>query len=81
MSYLKKVKMEEIEENLSSENFDPNFFQENVSYYAELLDEDYVSNQYDYVHEVAFLKGLGYRIFRNSKGKHMLKYEDYIELT
>ena len=45
-----------------------------IPYWTELLNNDYGS--LDYPSEVEFLKGLGYRIFRNSNGNHKLVYED-----
>ena len=47
---------------------------EQTPYWTELLNNDYGS--LDYPSEVEFLKGLGYRIFRNSNGNHKLVYED-----
>ena len=52
---------------------------EQIPYWTDLLDEEYGS--FDYPEEVRFIKGLGYRVFRNSDGKHKLVYEsETIEL-
>lgn len=80
MNYLKKLKFYEISNNLESEDYDEDFLLKLIPYYEDLLNEDYKNNQYDYIHEVAGLKGLGYRIFRASDGKHKLKYNDSLEL-
>ena len=80
MNYLKKLKFDEIEKNLSSEDYDEDFLNKLIPYYENLLDEDYINNQYDYIHEIAGLKGLGYRVFRNTNGAHRLKYDDALEL-
>lgn len=80
MNYLKKLKFDEIEKNLSSEDYDEDFLNKLIPYYENLLNEDYKNNQYDYMHEVAGLKGLGYRVFRNPEGVHRLKYDDSLEL-
>lgn len=80
MNYFKKLKFDEIEKNLSSEDYDEDFLNKLIPYYENLLNEDYKNNQYDYIHEVAGLKGLGYRVFRNSNGAHRLKYDDVLEL-
>lgn len=48
-----------------------------IPYWVKLLDEDY--GTLDYPSEVTFLKGLGYRIFRNQEGKHKLTVK-YTEL-
>jgi len=80
MNYLKKLKFDEIEKNLSYEDYDEDFLNKLIPYYEKLLNEDCKNNQYDYIHEVAGLKGLGYRVFRNSEGVHRLKYDDALEL-
>lgn len=47
--------------------------------WTDFLNEEYGS--FDYPSEVNFVKGLGYRVFRNSDGKHKIIYEsDVIEL-
>lgn len=48
-----------------------------IPYWVKLLDEDY--GTLDYPSEVTFLKGIGYRVFRNSEGKHRLVL-DYKEV-
>lgn len=48
-----------------------------IPYWAKFLDDEYGS--FDYQSEVAFLKELGYRIFRNQEGKHKLTMK-YTEL-
>lgn len=80
MNYLKKLKFDEISNNLESEDYDEDLLIKLISYYENLLNEDYKNNQYDYIYEVAGLKGLGYRIFRTLEGKHKLKYDDSLEL-
>ena len=47
---------------------------EQIPYWTNMLDEDYGS--FDYISEIDFVKGLGYRIFRNLDGKHKLVYTD-----
>ena len=76
-----KMKVQEIEEYLASDNFDDNYFEKLIPYYKCILDEDFKSNQIHYIHEIAFLKGCGYKVFRSTKGLHKLQYVDYIELT
>lgn len=44
-----------------------------IPYWTKMLDEEYGS--FDYPAEISFLKGLGYHVFRNPKGKHKLIYE------
>lgn len=45
-----------------------------IPYWTAFLDKEYGS--YDYVAELNFVKELGFRVFRNSEGKHKLVYED-----
>ena len=47
---------------------------EQIPYWTNMLDEDYGS--FDYISEIEFVKGLGYRIFRNLDGKHKIVYTD-----
>lgn len=50
-----------------------------IPYWTDFLNEEHGS--FDYPSEVNFVKGLGYRVFRNSDGKHKIIYEsDVIEL-
>lgn len=44
-----------------------------IPYWTQFLDGEY--NTLDYPDEVTFVKELGYRVFRNSDGKHKLLYE------
>lgn len=49
-----------------------------IPYWTEFLDCEL--GTLDYSAEVSFVKNLGYRVFRNSEGKHKLVYEDIKEL-
>ena len=39
-----------------------------IPYWQVLLDEDYKTPDYQY--ELSFIKGMGYRVYRNPEGKH-----------
>lgn len=51
---------------------------EQIPYWTKLLDEEYAVDSFDYLSELRFIKGVGYRVFRNSKGKHKLVYDSDI---
>lgn len=80
MNYLKKLKFDEIEKYIASDDYDEDFLNKLIPYYEKLLDDDYKNNHTDYIHEVAGLKGLGYKVFRNTEGVHRLKHAYELEL-
>ena len=52
---------------------------EQIPYWTDFLNEEYGS--FDYPSDVKFVKGLGFRVFRNGGGKHKLIYDsDVTEL-
>ena len=46
-------------------------------YWEKMLDEDY--GTFEYVEDLAFLKELGYKIYRSDKGTHKLKFVEHKE--
>ena len=47
---------------------------EQIPYWTEFLNKKY--GAHGYASLLAFVKGIGYRVFRNSQGKHKIVYED-----
>ena len=45
-----------------------------VNHIVEDLNKKYVSSQEEYIKQIKFLKGAGYKIFRNKDGKHRVEH-------
>ncbi len=50
-----------------------------LPYWTELLDDEYGEGSTDYKEIVWFLKGMGCKVYRNSKGKHLLVHEQAVK--